>query len=320
MRSQDLWPEQIGRNSRRSYNAYRAALVWCTVLEIDTLYAEFCERVAEKSAEQAHEVLGRIEAQIAILETYPPGAKNIPSLWQPPAGGAVHKSKRRGLGKLSPLWRQELLRACPPSSKYFLPLVILMLTGVRPAELRKGVLVTMEGAEIAITIQGAKVMKVAGQPQRVMWFALDNPFAKSLAARVQAAGGVRLKVAIASPGALCVFVRRLSKRVFKRHKYVVSPYSYRHAFSSDLKSEKAKPEEIGAMMGHTLDRSQRGYGCSKQGRSLCRVTGFSATRAVRHAPVSKEAAAWMAGKPSMTKQCEQQQSVSPASKTFQRPI
>jgi len=299
MIARDLWPEQIGENSRRSFNAYRSSLVWCTILRIAALYDEAAEHGASMSTRQAHELVNQIEAEIAILRRYPPRSQAMPSMWRAPAGGPVHKSKRRGLGKVPPLWRQQLLKACPASSKYFLALLVLMLTGLRPAELQHGVRVTMQGAEIAVIIRGAKVTMIAGQPERTLWFGLDNPLTAYLAKRVQASAGAGFAVSIKSPGALCNFVRRLSRRVFWRRKYVISPYSYRHAFASDRKAEKVPPENIGAMLGHAVDRSQRGYGCSSQGRTLCRVVGFAATRAVRAVPVSKAAAAWMAAKPSL---------------------
>jgi hypothetical protein len=139
MKDQRLLPEQIGKNSRRSYNSYRAALVWCTILEVDRLSAELSDRVAGMSADQVHEMLDRIETEVDILHRYPPGSNTMPSLWQAPAGGAVRKSKRCGLGTLPALWRQQLLQACPPASPYFVPLIVLMLTGLRPEELRKSV-------------------------------------------------------------------------------------------------------------------------------------------------------------------------------------
>jgi hypothetical protein len=145
--------------------------------------------------------------------------------------------------------------------------------------------------------------------------------AKYLAKHVQAHGGAGLKVGIKSPGALAAFVRRLSKRTFGRHRYLAAPYSFRHQFAADRKAEKVPAGDIGAMLGHAVDRSSSGYGTSGQGkgRTLCRVAAFTATRTVRAMPVSKAASAWLAAKSNLAHQRNQSQSVSPAAGTFQRP-
>lgn len=301
MRLRGLLPEQIGARSRRSFNFYRAALVYCSIERL----AELDERLrltgATISPKRAHQLLDLIEMELAVLADYPPNAKNCACRWQRPGGKRVRHSKRNKLSTLPANWRLRMLRACTESSRYFAAMLVLTLTGLRPAELAKGVRVAMAGAtEIMISIRGAKVTAIAGQPIRHLWFAIDNPITRRLAQMVEASGGdTGLIVSIASAGALTGFVRRLSRRVFSRHRYIVSPYSFRHAFASDRKAEGVSLEDLAAMLGHATDRSQRGYGSANQGRPLGRMSGFSATREVRAVPASKEAVLWVAAKTSL---------------------
>jgi hypothetical protein len=92
-----------------------------------------------------------------------------------------------------------------------------------------------------------------------------------------------LKVAISDPRAFCDYVRRLSRRLFPKVRYVASPYSIRHGFAADQKAQKVSAEALAQMMGHVSDRSQRSYGVAQQGRQpLSHVGATSATRPVHH--------------------------------------
>jgi integrase len=75
-----------------------------------------------------------------------------------------------------------------------------------------------------------------------------------------------LHVAIKNTKALSEAVRRHSKKLWPRRKYVVSPYSFRHQFAADLKND-LYPEEIAKAMGHSVCRTQQYYGTRNQGRS-----------------------------------------------------
>ena len=156
---------------------------------------------------------------------------------------------------------------------------------VRPAELKKGVMVSIDKrGRLLLTVQGAKVTRIAGQPERRLLLQVDNPIAATLREAVKASGSEHgLAVQIASPKAMCAYVRRLSKRLFPTARYVASPYSFRHGFSADQKAKKVPADELARMMGHVSDSSQRNYGVARQGRRpLSHVITATATRPVRH--------------------------------------
>lgn len=171
-----LWPEEIGSKSRRSYNFNRAALVYSTTEDLRTLYGRMELPGGAMSNKQAHQLMTRIEQDLGILEMYPPHDRGSPSRWaspskwKAPAGGAVHFSKRRYLGRMPAGWRQAIVEAAPVGSEYYTPLLVMALTGVRPAELKKGVSVTITAQGcLLITIKGAKVSTTTGQPERRLW-------------------------------------------------------------------------------------------------------------------------------------------------------
>ena len=138
---------------------------------------------------------------------------------------------------------------------------------------------------LLLTVQGAKVTPISGQPERRLLLQVDNLLAAALREAVKASGSEHggLMVQITSPKALCAYVRRLSKRLFPKAGYVASPYSFRHSFAADQKAEKVAEEDLARMLGHVSDGSPRRYGVARQGRQpLSHVVAASATRPVRH--------------------------------------
>ena len=285
-----LLPEEIGSRSRGSYNFYRAAMIYCTIEKIRGLYAQLTNPAGTLSAKQAHRLITLIEGGLAVLRNYPPHERGSPSLWaapsrwKRPAAGVVHHSKRRGLGRLPPRWQLAFIEACPVGAEYHDALLVLSLTGLRPAEIKKGVRVSFTGqARLSITIQGAKVTSVTGQPERRLWLKIDNPIAWALFDAVEAHGLDRdLLVSIGDTRKFSDYVRRVSRRLFAKTGYVVSPYSFRHAFAADLKAQRVPLSMLAQAMGHVAQDSQRGYGVAGQGGlSFVHVEKVVTTRAIR---------------------------------------
>lgn len=114
---------------------------------------------------------------------------------------------------------------------------------------------------------------------------IDNSVAKCLGAAVAEQGTGSLIISTENPRGFCDFVRALSRHVFPAARYVVSPYSFRHAFAADQKAVAHPVETIAAMLGHVSGRSQRTYGHANQGRHpLSHIVEAKASRPVR--PVS----------------------------------
>lgn len=280
MQTRALWPEEIGAKSRRSFNLYRAAIVHCVSEELRETYLRLCLKSLDQ-IQRARVLMDKIENWLAILRRYPPGFRDGKSLWRRPERGHVRKSKRPGLSQLPRDWRQKKAEYCSAKSIYADPIIVLILTGARPRELEMGVTVHVTTTGIRIDIRGAKLTATSGQPLRKLSFKNDNWMVQRLRTKAIAAGSAGVQISIKSARALCTFVRHLSRHLFPTSKYIVSPYSFRHAFASDRKAEGVSVEELAEMLGHTSARSQRAYGVALQGKHPCaKVLEVSADRAI----------------------------------------
>lgn len=198
---------------------------------------------------------------------------------KPPERSSPKASKRKSLPPLSANdWRQGVYDRATPAMK---AAVAAMWAGARPAEVERGVeieeLELDEGTVILVRIKGAKITKNSGQPLRKIMVAKDSELGTALAAH---AGPIGEPTTISRPAA------RLNKDLaWMREKRAIpkriSPYSLRHAFCADLKSDGYDPEHIAQAMGHASARSQGNYGSVKQGRGGIGVVGIEADREVR---------------------------------------
>jgi integrase len=290
MEESNQWPEEIGKDNRKSYNCYRAALVYCTKRDIRDDYDKIVDDGVPMSLDEAEHRINHIERCLAILERYPPHGGGAACLWSAPPEGQSKKGKRRGLSRLPLHWREMMVAACPATSVYAAPLLLSALVGLRPRELENGVIVGVKDGHIAIRIEGAKVTPKNGQPVRGMTFPIDNVIARMLANMVAKRGeGGKLMVLISATKEsrsaareYCDFVRSLSRRVFSKAGYTVTPYSFRHAFGADLKAQKVGTVNLAKALGHVSGRSQRAYGSASQGgHPLVRLTEARAPRVVR---------------------------------------
>jgi hypothetical protein len=95
-------------------------------------------------------------------------------------------------------------------------------------------------------------------------------------------------VCIECPRKLSDKVRGMSRRLFPKIGYVISPYTFRHAIAA---REKACGRSVGSLaevLGHVSGRSQRGYGTPQQGRHLPgSICAAGAERPVRNTDLSQ---------------------------------
>jgi integrase len=277
------WPEEIGKLNRKSFNYYRAALVFCTGESIRKDHTRITDEGDTISLVEAEVLIDRIEHCLAVLRRYPPHGGEADSRWSVPPEGQTRKGKRRGLSRLPLNWREMIANACPAHSEYAEPLFLSALIGLRPSELVHGVIVGVKLDHIAVRIKGAKVTAKTGQPLRGIAFPIDNVIAQMLARMVAERGkhGL-LRVSINDPRKFCDFVRSLSRQLFPPTEYIVTPYSFRHGFASDQKAQRAGGELLAKALGHVSGRSQRAYGSTGQGRRpLVTITAVEAPRTVR---------------------------------------
>lgn len=187
--------------------------------------------------------------------------------YQPPAGTprAGKNSKRKGLRGLPDDWRDQLIEQARPEDQ--IPLLVMTLSGCRPAELKKGIEIMSAGHLLAFIIQGAKVKEYAGYEQRAV--AIDP---QTLLCRnhdlIQSMFASEWKVSIANDQSFQKRIKRLAQRLgFKN----VSCYSLRHQLAADAKATGTGKTDLAKVLGHQAERTQRYYGNHQQGNKGGRV-------------------------------------------------
>lgn len=185
------------------------------------------------------------------------------------------QSKRKSLTGLPTDWREKLfLRMI--NSKYDTALLITAITGCRPIELKNGVNLTINTNAsfqyLAIKIKGAKVTEQNGHPERELIFKIDKPsfLLNLLIFKTQQNNG-NLLVKIENTKAFTAAITRFGKITWPNHKFDITPYSFRHAFASDMKFT-SNAEDVAKSLGHASLRTQKSYGQKQQSRSANQST------------------------------------------------
>ena len=190
-----------------------------------------------------------------------------------PIDAAPKVGKRKSLRGLPLDWREQLVAAAhyPACREWML---LLAIAGVRPAEVAAGIRVKPIDGGVELKINGAKTDRGHGQPERVI--AAVGPLALMLAE-----GGART-TSETTANAVSVAAGKLGRKVFGvRRSHLVSAYSFRHQFASDLKASGLDGVSISAILGHSVDDTKKQYGTSKQARGLQTTRLVSATRTVK---------------------------------------
>ena len=157
-------------------------------------------------------------------------------------------------------WRADAFRLASPASK--MAVALLWASGVRPAELHRGVSIRKVGRSIFVRIEGAKVSDLTGggQPYRILEIDATMPAGKAV---VSCMTSDEMKVS------------RNRKTLDKDLEILgwkmgwdvrLNAYTFRHAGSSDLKADGDK-ERTALSLGHKAVKSQSTYGSSQQGQS-----------------------------------------------------
>ncbi len=148
---------------------------------------------------------------------------------------------------------------------YRIPILVALVTGLRPCELQKGVLLTKEDGKLVALIQGGKVTEYNGQPNRKLVLA-DHQATKYLIAYMDMQEiKYQLTVKVKSGNAVTKSMTRLGKSLWPKHKEKITLYTARHAMASDCKkvdseSGEESPLFTSAVLGHRSDRTKGTYG------------------------------------------------------------
>lgn len=191
----------------------------------------------------------------------------------------TRKSKRSTLGTLPDDWREKVFNGMG-RSKYKSALAVAWLSGSRPSEIKNGVKVSIyesnEEKYLLFTVEGSKIGKEGNYGQKVRYISVEtnNPAALFLLDKIQNTENKELIVSIETTEGFSQAVNDSSKKVFPKRKEHVSPYSFRHSFSADVKAkvnelnldEELSKELIAQALGHSSSDTQQVYGSSQQSK------------------------------------------------------
>lgn len=191
------------------------------------------------------------------------------------------KSKRTALRGLPADWMEQVAND-NPDSKYRLPLLTMALTGCRPAELVKGIEVSITKNDISFFIMGSKVSHEKGQPFRTISYP-QNSFSPLIGMLKNTIGDSadKFMVSIEKAVNLTVEVRRISKKLWPNHKESITCYCFRHQFSADMKKSK-KGDDVSRALGHATDKTRKMYGHASQSRGLITEVTVTVPRPIRN--------------------------------------
>lgn len=197
-------------------------------------------------------------------------------------------SKRQSLNGLPKNWRSQLIRAMNNKEDQ-LALMVIALTGARPAELRLGVrLVIGPDQHLTFRIRGAKVSAIThgGQDWRELTVdarsVLDSDLVYELMAYIHEHQITTIWIDPKN-----AFQKRLQRIRDQLAQYnpawrKVSAYSIRHQFAADLKGDESiHLDDISRAMGHTSDRTKQHYGHALQKRGESGITKVSAASSIK---------------------------------------
>ena len=246
-----------GDRRKRSWYKIRAALRWFLSSKI----INDMERIEslQASADEQEKILSGAEAALRVMTT---GSLSRAASFDPSIERRENKSKRKTLGSFPSTWPEQIFDSAPASLKS--AIAVHYLSGCRPEELSKGILVLKSPREITFVVQGAKTYQKSdglqiGQGERRITVKLSDDLEKKMSKSLPSEGGI-----IHKKEAVRVGLWRLSKTLFPRHARPISAYSFRHLFSSRLKKSGADESEIATAMGHASTRTQSMYGTSRQ--------------------------------------------------------
>ncbi len=196
-------------------------------------------------------------------------------------------SKRYGLSKLDPCWREKIF-ASIHSDRLKLAVSVLSATGCRPSELERGVVVRACNGQLHFGIQGSKCDSETGrgQPVRVLVVENSTQWGQYLDQQLANQPGQSMRVCY-DAGGVSQRLREKSREIWPRRKSLISAYSYRHFMGKSLKESSVGADIIASVLGHATDYSQAVYGRAGGGKRSVGQHGIvqaSATNPIRHSP------------------------------------
>lgn len=244
---------------QRTFRLYRAAICWQLRRRIRRALAD--QDQVQRSGHLGESWLHKVAVLKELGDDYRSvkDHKRATAEYMEGMRPVENESKRLDLPIISkkyPDWKIRMLEG-GLGGDYADVIRAMDLVGPRPAEFLTGVVVDLDASgEASVTISGAKVDDVRGQPWRKIFFPLrDLPV--EWMDRLKVSG--RFVISINSVDALRSALHRISARMLPTVPFATA-YVFRHAVATRLRRQGFSAEEIGAFMGHTAAETQRAYG------------------------------------------------------------
>jgi integrase len=232
--------------------------------------------------ETLKQLIEKADHYISIYYEYCENKGVSPVKKKPP----TKNSKRRSISRMGDYWREQIWNECKnPDFKG--AVALLDQVGARPCELEKGALVEWQenSSYLFITLKGGKVGEEGKNGQKIRKLKIDLSTGcyrgspkEYLMNSCFEYGYCKIKV---HPKRLNDYVRRISEKLWPQKKNHITPYSYRHQTSADIKKDGFSKEKTAMAMGHRSTRSQKHYGTARQGGRRSSVVGVECSDPVR---------------------------------------
>jgi integrase len=193
--------------------------------------------------------------------------------------------KKSSISKLPEDWREQMAKQV--HGQFRIPSMVALLTGCRPAEVEKGVLIERIDGALYATIKSAKHTVKAGQEQRRFRIA-DHPVTKMLMDFMDESNETRHKklVEVIHGNSLTTHLRAAARKLWPERKESITTYSTRHAISADCKKaiyDGADPDLASKVLGHIVDKTSSYYGALLQSGGISVApTDVTVPQEVRH--------------------------------------
>jgi len=276
------WREYAITHHLRKSASWGARAAWRRAMAMDLLDAIQNSEKAGTVEERRSERKRMDELAELLLEDE---ADKTPA----PAVEGRKNGKRSSLSRQPADWRTKLLACVNPGDR--LALAILAMTGARPAELKKGVLIeALEDGKLRFKILGAKVKGENGQPWRTIEddpkIVLGDYWGSKLWKYIRKSGSKTVQIDDENVEGSHAFQDRITRATKRAGLKNVTAYSLRHQLASDLKSLVNKGDissiEASAALGHASERTKQHYGHTSQSRrGDGQAPGVEAAREVR---------------------------------------
>lgn len=192
------------------------------------------------------------------------------------------KGKKASLRGLPDDWREQM--AENSSGQYHIPMLIILATGCRPAELKSGVHLELRDGALYASINGAKVTKHSGQEKRVLKLA-ENSITSFLKDYVLENNG-SINERVEKLNSISTHMRSVGIKLWPKRKEAITAYTARHAMAADCKNSEQNesvPDFVSQVLGHLADDTKSYYGTKSQSNSKAFVPQqVSVTKSVKH--------------------------------------